>query len=323
MSGNGGYAIIRVGVLDHLLSGRLGLFELGIYAAIHLQADFRTGVWWGSAPRLLASAPRGTSLRRIQEGLDRLREIGFLRPFHVPGRRGNYRVFVDKYDVKLGALSGKRLNAWKSETWKSPVYEERNPGRADGSADARADGAPIQDSEGRSQETKPTSRRSAPAGVAPSDDGFVAFYAAYPKRRARRDAEAAWATLGLDERAAAMAGVERWKCSQDWAKDAGRFIPYPANFLRLRRWEDEIPAPSIFCGGIEGVGKGEREGIAQRGCPSSEARVGHGPESQRSEEGERADRERTMSKYADMPEARVPPALRWAVERWKARRRAS
>jgi hypothetical protein len=119
----GGFAIIRGGILDHLVSGKIGFFELGLYATIHLQADFKTGVWWGSSPKLLAAAPSGTSLRDVQRGLQTLVEIGFLRTFRIHGARGNYPVLIDKYDVRTGALSGTRLNAAKSESWRKPLYE--------------------------------------------------------------------------------------------------------------------------------------------------------------------------------------------------------
>jgi hypothetical protein len=118
-----GFAIVRGGILDHLVAGRLGYPELGIYTVIHLQADFRTGIWWGSAPRLLATSPRGASIRDVQRWLQTLKRIRFLRPFHKHGERGNYPVLIDKYFVRIGALSGTRLNAWKSESWNHPCYE--------------------------------------------------------------------------------------------------------------------------------------------------------------------------------------------------------
>src|ERR1700756_797522 len=53
------YVPIRTGILDHLVRGDISLYELGVYVLIHLQADYSTGVWRGSAPRILANAPRG------------------------------------------------------------------------------------------------------------------------------------------------------------------------------------------------------------------------------------------------------------------------
>ena len=118
-----GFVKIRRGIVEHLLSGAIGFLEAGVYLTIHLQADYRTGVWTGSAPRLAATAPRGATLRDIQRALNRLAEIGFIRVFHTRGARGNYRVLIHKFEVETPALKGKRLNAFKSENWREPVYE--------------------------------------------------------------------------------------------------------------------------------------------------------------------------------------------------------
>lgn len=37
-----------------------------------------------------------------------------------------------------------------------------------------------------------------------------------------------------------LAALEKHKKSEDWKKDAGKFIPYPATWLNGRRWEDEL-----------------------------------------------------------------------------------
>jgi hypothetical protein len=118
-----GFIQIRSGLSEHLLNGALGVFALGVYLIILLQVDFETGVWTGSAARLLASAPRGASLRDMQRALELLEKIGFIRIFHRHGQRGNYRALVNKYEPKTGALIGKRLNALKSDDWRRPVYE--------------------------------------------------------------------------------------------------------------------------------------------------------------------------------------------------------
>lgn len=117
-----GFVPIRRGIEEHLRSGCLSFFELGVYLTIHLQTDYRSGVWLGSAARLQNTAPRGASLREVQRALNRLQKIGFIRVFHRHGVRGNYRVLIDKYEPTTGALMGKRLNAAKSESWQYPHY---------------------------------------------------------------------------------------------------------------------------------------------------------------------------------------------------------
>jgi hypothetical protein len=118
-----GFAKIRAGLEEHLIAGHIGFFEAGIYTTIHLQANFRTGLWFGSAPRLLATAGRGASLRSVQHALERLIEIQFLRSFHIHGTRGNYPVLIHKYEPSCGALKGMRLNAIASDNWRRPIYE--------------------------------------------------------------------------------------------------------------------------------------------------------------------------------------------------------
>jgi hypothetical protein len=161
-----GFAKIRAGLEEHLIAGRIGFFEAGVYLAIHLQADFRTGLWIGSAPRLLATAPRGASLRAVQRALERLAEIRFIRTFHISGTRGNYRVLLHKYEPQFGALRGRRLNAFASTDWRSPSYEAVAEDDADDDAEHDAEAvtedAPSQESLLRSTKQKPS--RAARAG---------------------------------------------------------------------------------------------------------------------------------------------------------------
>jgi len=76
----------------------------------------------------------------------------------------------------------------------------------------------------------------------PSQD-FADFWAGWPRRVAKRDAEKAWAKLRPQERAAALEAlpkhVEYWNAS-------GRereHIPHPATWLNGARWDDEIELP--------------------------------------------------------------------------------
>jgi hypothetical protein len=157
---------------DHLKRGRLGPFELGVYQIIHWQADFKKGIWWGSAPAIHGVAPRGCSLRDIQRAIRQLTEIGFLVPFHKRGRRGNFPVLIHKYEPLIGALKGKRLNALVSSDWRKPVYEERaeNGTENDADTDAVSDAlaAPNQYSVCKTQETKEKVESTAPASRAAS-----------------------------------------------------------------------------------------------------------------------------------------------------------
>jgi hypothetical protein len=69
---------------------------------------------------------------------------------------------------------------------------------------------------------------------------FSRFWQAYPKKRSKGDAEKAWKAIKPDEHLLAimLAAVQRAKTREDWIKDGGEFIPYPASWLRAKGWED-------------------------------------------------------------------------------------
>lgn len=69
---------------------------------------------------------------------------------------------------------------------------------------------------------------------------FEAFWSAYPRKKAKGDAERRWAKLNPGEQLTAqiLAAVERGKTSADWLKEGGQFIPHPATWLHDKGWED-------------------------------------------------------------------------------------
>ena len=69
---------------------------------------------------------------------------------------------------------------------------------------------------------------------------FLEFWALYPRKRARKEALVAWAKVPLSEREKILPALAAQRRSEDWRKDGGRFIPYPATWLRGERWDDEL-----------------------------------------------------------------------------------
>ena len=69
---------------------------------------------------------------------------------------------------------------------------------------------------------------------------FNDFYALYPRKMARKDAEKAWKSMTTDEQEKALEALPNhlkyWKIKET-AKD---FIPYPASWLRAGRYDDEL-----------------------------------------------------------------------------------
>ncbi len=73
-------------------------------------------------------------------------------------------------------------------------------------------------------------------------EGFAEFWTAYPRKKSKAAAERAWAKIrpGEELQAEILAALEQAKQSQDWQKEGGQYIPYPATWLNARGWEDEL-----------------------------------------------------------------------------------
>jgi hypothetical protein len=69
---------------------------------------------------------------------------------------------------------------------------------------------------------------------------FDTFWAIYPKKRARPVAERAWLKLHREEYEAVIEGVRAHRKTDDWRRDGGMYIPYPATFLNQKRWLDDL-----------------------------------------------------------------------------------
>lgn len=69
--------------------------------------------------------------------------------------------------------------------------------------------------------------------------GFLEFWIAYPKKLAKGDAKKAWKKVKA-KLPVILESIQRHKQTEQWQKDNGQWIPYPASFLRAEMWEDEI-----------------------------------------------------------------------------------
>ena len=77
---------------------------------------------------------------------------------------------------------------------------------------------------------------------------FERFWAAYPRKTAKPDARRKFESIDPDEDLlkVMLDAIEKQKRSDQWTKDGGQFIPYPATWLNQRRWEDEVqPAKPV------------------------------------------------------------------------------
>jgi len=79
-------------------------------------------------------------------------------------------------------------------------------------------------------------------------EDFRAWYAAYPRKRSPGDAWRAWQSVierpTLPE---LLAALDWQKKTDQWTRDAGRWIPYPGTYLRGRAFEDDPPSAGPYC----------------------------------------------------------------------------
>lgn len=98
------------------------------------------------------------------------------------------------------------------------------------------------DKDGPPPAKKPTKN----ALVGSREEAFLRFWCEYPRKRAKGDAEKAWKSINPGDELIAriLASLVRAKTSRDWLVEGGRFVPYPATWLRGKRWEDDVGVPS-------------------------------------------------------------------------------
>lgn len=95
---------------------------------------------------------------------------------------------------------------------------------------------------------------------------FERFWSEYPKKKAKAAAEKAFKNIdiknGLFEKI--LKAIEKQKHSDQWKKENGQFIPFPATWLNQKRWEDDTGQvtltkserkPSAGCTACNGSGK--------------------------------------------------------------------
>lgn len=69
---------------------------------------------------------------------------------------------------------------------------------------------------------------------------FAQFWAAYPRKQSKADAKKAWIQTAAIRPAMPelLKAVIAQKSAEAWCEQGGRFIPYPASWLRAEGWEN-------------------------------------------------------------------------------------
>ncbi|TVP84047.1 MAG: helix-turn-helix domain-containing protein [Thioalkalivibrio sp.] len=213
------------------------------------------GVCWPSQERIARMC--GLSVRHLRRVCSELATRGLIGIEHRPGA-GNGRQ-TDLYRLSLGSTGqpdigspqGDAMAAWATghpeQATGHPGQGNRTPGGGQPDTDVRQ--TVMEPSREPSMEP-PTASDVEPVSRVKSSEsllrhrqqeGFGRFWEAWPKRVAKGDAQKAWAKLDPDD---ALTGriveaVHAARQCEQWRRDGGRFVPYPATWLRRQGWEDE------------------------------------------------------------------------------------
>ncbi len=81
------------------------------------------------------------------------------------------------------------------------------------------------------------------------EQNFEIFWSKYPKKVSKEKARKAFFKINFSDVvfSEVLKALDKFINSNDWKKDNGQFIPYPATWLNQKRWEDEtIDTTSII-----------------------------------------------------------------------------
>ena len=137
-----------------------------------------------------------------------------------------------------------------AESRKESPAESRKESPAESPAESRSASRNVSQDTGLRREliqNKKQSKTGTKTLSPPQRQGFEDFWALYPRKSGRREAEQVWAELEIaQELYPRILAAVRAQCAwEQWQREGGRFIPYPARWLAGRLWEDEgLAAPS-------------------------------------------------------------------------------
>jgi hypothetical protein len=152
----------------------------------------------------------------------------------------NHKPFIQIYEVD----EKKYIQILKWNDHQSPHHTEKNsifppaPPYKDKEKDKEKDKAARSELEVK----EPSINRCLTVKSNQSIEQHEIFWKIYPKRKNKGDSEKAWLKLrpSIELQQKITQKVNQLKLSEDWIKENGKFIPYPATWLNAKGWEDEI-----------------------------------------------------------------------------------
>ena len=214
-----------------MIGAGAAVFALMGYVISHQEYERGLGCWVVRLNPVLLSAVMGEKVDVIQGAIDYLCAPD--KNSGSPLEEGRRLVGLGERSMEYRVVNGEKYQEMRD-------YEERKVQNREAQAKWR---------EKRKSgviEKRVESPVVEPAGLpsGQSIDGFAEFWAAYPKKVAMVDAQREFvAVSGKDRMPEIMAALEWQVKSPDWRKEGGHWVPYPATYLRDKRWTDVKPKP--------------------------------------------------------------------------------
>jgi len=213
--------------------------ELSVLVVLASHVNHKTGACFPSQRTILRES-RFKSRRGVQKILERLvarRLVTVVGPatFFTSAR----------YRIELAALRGEPSSPGAPSSPGEPSSLGRRTQFPSEANPVRPPGEPSSPEQRNNKELN--RKRTIPAlraaAVAATDDAFETFWRVYPRKAAKADALKVFTKLAPDQQLVeTMLDALDWQTqSPAWQKHGGEYVPYPATWLRGRRWEDARP----------------------------------------------------------------------------------
>lgn len=207
-------------------------------------ADFANdeGVCWPSIKSLARHADLGE--RHVSAELKELAKDGYLTIEEHAGKSNHYRL-----NIPEGVNHGSGVKRSRGMNPSSGVNRSASRTTVQGGDEPQATPTPAPQAITTTlnpHKTISEPSRRAQAFAQPRamtyPPAFEEFWEAYPKKKSKGDAFKAWKQLrpDADLRAHMLRSVEQLSRSDDWRKESGKYVPYPASWIRAEGWLDVV-----------------------------------------------------------------------------------
>lgn len=189
-----------------------------------------------SLPNIAKACGNGLTVQNVRTALKKFENMNFLTDQSTKTGRlitiVNWQVYQGKRDV-----DNRQPNSQLTESQQTP---NRQPNSQLTSNNNDNNITMINNDNNKYKQTQK------PIEVNEKEKGFELFWELYPSKRKKPAARIAWMNMRVhseEQYALINSAVERYKKTNQWQEENGRYIPDPDTFLQDERWTDEIKLP--------------------------------------------------------------------------------